>query len=119
MGATQKVSLTMDRHALHLAKTAAERTGISLSSLVNAALERHLTKLLEELERRRAAEEVIATFPLEHLPTAQEQRELLALWSKARPAPTEAEIEAVSRWPAPKKPKRARSSSRSKPRRPK
>ncbi len=117
MGATQKVSLTMDRHALHLAKTAADRTGISLSSLVNAALERHLTSLLEELERRRAAEEVIATFPAEYLPSVQEQRELLALWSKARPA-TKAEIEAVSRRrSASKRPRRIRPSSRSKTRR--
>jgi len=32
-----KVSLTMEHHALRLAWTAAERTGVSLSSLVNAA----------------------------------------------------------------------------------
>jgi hypothetical protein len=94
MGATQKVSLTMDRHALRLAKTAANRTGTSLSSLVNSALERHLASVLEELERRRAAEQVITTFPAKYLPSTLEQRELLTLWSKARP-PTPAAIEAL------------------------
>jgi hypothetical protein len=119
MGATQKVSLTMERHALHLAKTAADRTGMSLSSLVNAAVERHLKSVLEELERRRAAEELIATFPPEHLPSVHEQRELLALWTKPRPA-TETEIEAVARWSAPRKASlRPRRGSRSKKRRPK
>jgi hypothetical protein len=117
MGATQKVSLTMGRHALRLAKTAADRTGMSLSSLVNTALELHLASLVEELERRRAAEEVIATFPPEHLPTAQVQRELLALWSNAKPGPTEAEIEALSRRSRPRTARQARPSLRSKARR--
>jgi hypothetical protein len=83
MASTAKVSLTMERHTLGLAKTAAERTGVSLSSLVSTALERHLADVIEQLERRRAAEEVIATFPPDHLPSAQEQRELLEFWSKA------------------------------------
>ena len=82
MASTAKVSLTVERHALGLAKTAAERTGVSLSSLVSIALERHLADVIAELERRRAAEEVMATFPSDQLPLAQEQRELLELWGR-------------------------------------
>jgi hypothetical protein len=93
MVATAKVSLSMDRHALALAKTAADRTGMSLSSLVNAALERHLSEVLAELQRRRAAEEVIATFPVARLPSAKDQQQLLMLWSRGGTVPTEAEIE--------------------------
>lgn len=107
MGATQKVSLTVDRHALRLAKIATDRTGVSLSSIVNTALERHLTVLLQELERRRAAEEVISTFPVKHLPSAAEQRELLAHWTKARPA-TPAEVDGVRSRPTAKEPSRPR-----------
>ncbi|HWL87849.1 MAG TPA: hypothetical protein VNO21_18725 [Polyangiaceae bacterium] len=95
MATTAKVSLTMDLHTLHLAKTAAERTGVSLSSLVSAALERHMTSVVEELEQRGAPEQVIATFPPEHLPNAQEQEEILASWSKASIPPTKGEIESV------------------------
>jgi hypothetical protein len=84
----------MDCHALALAKTAADRTGISLSSLVSAALQRHLGEVLAELQRRRAAEEVIATFPIARLPSAKQQQ-LLAHWSGGVTAPTEAEIEAA------------------------
>jgi hypothetical protein len=91
----------MERHALHLARTAAERTGVSLSSLVNAALERHLEEVLAALERRRAAEEVIATFPQEYLPTIKEQQSLLALWNRGGNVPTDAEIDAAFA-PAPK-----------------
>jgi hypothetical protein len=95
MVATAKVSLSMDCHALALAKTAADRTGISLSSLVSAALQRHLGEVLAELQRRRAAEEVIATFPIARLPSAKQQQQLLAHWSGGVTAPTEAEIEAA------------------------
>lgn len=95
MASTAKVSLTMDRHALGLAKTAAERTGVSLSSLVNTALERHLAQVIEQLERRRAAEQLIATFPPELLPSAEEQRALLALWSQSSAPPAQAQVEAV------------------------
>jgi hypothetical protein len=85
----------MDRHALAMAKTAADRTGISLSSLVNAALERHLGEVLAELQRRRAAEEVIATFPVAKLPSDKQQQQLLTRWSGGGTVPTEAEIEAA------------------------
>ncbi|MGH7434340.1 MAG: hypothetical protein ACRENE_01550 [Polyangiaceae bacterium] len=95
MVATAKVSLSMDRHALALAKTAADRTGMSLSSLVNAALERHLGEVLAELQRRKAAEEVIATFPVTRLPSAKHQQQLLTLWSRGGTVPTEAEIESA------------------------
>jgi hypothetical protein len=95
MVATTKVSLSMDRHALALAKTAADRTGMSLSSLVNAALERHLGEVLAELQRRRAAEEVIATFPVAHLPSTKQQQQLLTLWSRGGNVPTDAEVEAA------------------------
>src|SRR3974390_2633389 len=95
MVATAKVSLSMDRHALALAKTAADRTGISLSSLVNAALQRHLGEVLAELQRRKAAEQVIATFPIADLPSAEQQERLLVQWSHGGPTPTEAEIEAA------------------------
>jgi hypothetical protein len=117
MASTAKVSLTMERHALGLARTAAERTGVSLSSLVSTALERHLAEVIAELERRRAAEEVIATFPPSHLPSVQEQRELLALWSKAAPPPMEAEVESTFQRPAKRAPRGAPRRSRSKSRR--
>lgn len=95
MVATAKVSLSMDRHALALAKTAADRTGMSLSSLVNAALQRHLGEVLAELQRRRAAEEVIATFRVADLPSTGQQQQLLTQWSLGGAVPTEAEIEAA------------------------
>ncbi len=107
MVATAKVSLSMDRHALALAKTAADRTGISLSSLVNAALERHLGEVLAELQRRKAAQEVIATFPVADLPSTKEQQRLLTLWGQSASIPTEAEIEAAFA-PAPKRRKERR-----------
>jgi len=100
MSAMTKVSLTMDHHALRLAKTAAERTGVSHSSLVNAALERHLSEVLAELQRRRAAEEIIATFPVAHLPSPRERDALLALWNKSGPAPSDEEVEAAFAPPA-------------------
>ena len=112
MGATEKVSLTMDRHSLHLAKTAAERTGMSLSSLVNAALGRHLAEVLAELQRRRAAEEVIASFPAKLLPSASEQAQLHALWSCGGAAPSEAEVKAAFRRPS-RTPKTRRRAARS------
>jgi hypothetical protein len=95
MVATAKVSLSMSRHALALAKTAADRSGISLSSLVSAALERHLAEVLAELQRRQAAEEVIATFPAADLPSTEEQRRLLTHWTRSGIVPTDAEIEAA------------------------
>ena len=45
--------------------------------LVNAALERHLSEVLAQLQCRRAAEEVIATFPVARLPSAKDQQQLL------------------------------------------
>lgn len=107
---TAKVSLTVERHALGLAKTAAERTGVSLSSLVSIALERHLADVIAELERRRAAEEVMATFPSDQLPSAQEQRELLELWGRAPPPPTEAEVVSAFDGPAKRAQRPARGS---------
>jgi len=100
MPAMAKVSLTMDQHVLRLAKAAAERTGVSLSSLVNAALERHLSGVLAELQRRRAAEEIIATFPAAHLPSPRERDALLAFWNKAGPPPSDDEVEAAFAPPA-------------------
>jgi hypothetical protein len=115
MVATAKVSLSMDRHALALAKTAADRTGMSLSSLVNAALERHLGEVLAELQRRKAAEEVIATFPVADLPSTTDQQRLLTIWSRPARLPTEAEIEAAF-VPAPKRRKPRRRRARARPR---
>ena len=95
MGATEKVSLTIGNRELRLAKTAAERVGMSLSAFVSAAVERHATELAREIERQRAAHELISTFPPEGLATPDEARALRILWASAGPPPTEADIEAV------------------------
>jgi hypothetical protein len=91
---TTKVSVTMGRDALRLAKTLAERTGLSFSSLVTAAVERGLPEVLEELDRLRAADEWIAELPPETKPSPEELREFVRLLDRARP-PTPEEIEAA------------------------
>jgi hypothetical protein len=82
MATTQKISVAMGRDELRLAKVAAGEEGLSLSAFVTRAVRERLA------ERRRieAAHEVLATFAREEFPTPDEQRELVALWTRARPA---------------------------------
>ncbi|MDP9002697.1 MAG: hypothetical protein M3O46_21615 [Myxococcota bacterium] len=80
MAVTQKVSVAMGRDELRLAKTAAREEGVSLSAYVTHAVRDRL----EERLRTEAACEVLATFsPAEHA-TIEEQRELVALWTRTR-----------------------------------
>lgn len=80
MAATQKISVAMGRDELRLAKTAAEEEGLSLSAYVTRAVRERL----EERQRSEAAREFLATFAPDELPTVQEERQLLELWSRPR-----------------------------------
>jgi hypothetical protein len=78
---TQKISVAMGRNELRLAKTAADEEGLSLSAFVTRAVRERL----EERRRMEAAREVLATFSPEDLPTPEEQRDLVELWTRERP----------------------------------
>ena len=84
MAVTQKISVAMGRNELRLAKTAAEDEGVSLSAYVTRAVRDRL----EERERLEAQREVLATFLPHEIPTADEQRELVAFWNRESPAPS-------------------------------
>jgi uncharacterized protein (DUF1778 family) len=81
MATTEKISVAIGRDELRLAKHAAEQDGTSLSAFVTGALRARI----EERRRLEAARQVLATFAPEDFPTADEQRELLALWALPRP----------------------------------
>jgi hypothetical protein len=83
MAATEKISVAIGRGELRLAKTAADEEGISLSAFVTKAVRDRLA----EKRRMDAAREVLATFAHDELPTPEEERELLALWSADRTKP--------------------------------
>jgi hypothetical protein len=85
MAATQKISVAMGRDELRLAKTAAEEEGVSLSAYVTRAVRERL----EERQRQAAAREFLATFAPDELPTPDEQRELLELWTRPRAIPSQ------------------------------
>jgi hypothetical protein len=84
MAATQKISVAMGRTELRLAKTAAEDEGISLSAYVTRAVRDRL----EERERQEARREILATFLPHEIPTADEQRALVAFWNGEGSAPS-------------------------------
>jgi hypothetical protein len=86
MASTEKISVAKGRDELRLAKTAAEKEGISLSAFVTKALRDRL----EEQRRMAAAKEVLGTFGPDDFPTPEEERELLALWSTPRKTPESA-----------------------------
>jgi hypothetical protein len=79
MATTQKISVAMGRDELRLAKSAADAEGVSLSAYITRAVRQRL----EERQRLEAAREVLATFAPAEFATPEEQRELLALWSRA------------------------------------
>ncbi|MBS2019851.1 MAG: hypothetical protein JST00_43715 [Deltaproteobacteria bacterium] len=79
---TQKISVAMGREELRLAKTAARAEGLSLSAYITSAVRERL----EERRRMAAARELLATFAPEELPTADEEKRLLALWARPTPA---------------------------------
>jgi hypothetical protein len=81
MAATQKISVAMGRDELRLAKTAAHEEGVSLSAYVTRAVRERL----QERRRLEAAQQFLATFAPDELPTPEEQRELVELWTRARP----------------------------------
>jgi hypothetical protein len=78
---TEKVSVAIGTRELRLAKAAAEEEGVSLSAFVTGAVRERLA----ERTRREAAREVLASFAPSDLPTDDEQRDLVALWTRARP----------------------------------
>jgi hypothetical protein len=80
MAATQKISVAMGRDELRLAKTAAHEEGVSLSAYVTSAVRERL----QERRRMEAAREFLATFAPEELPTLEEQRELVEIWTRPR-----------------------------------
>ena len=84
MATTEKISVAMGREELRLAKTAAREAGVSLSAFVTEAVRDRLA----EKRRREAAQAVLATFDPADFPTADQERELLEVWSTpaARPA---------------------------------
>jgi hypothetical protein len=77
MALTAKISVALGRDELRLARTAAERDGVSLSAFVTGAVRARI----DERRRLEAARQVLATFDREDFPTADEQRELLAQWT--------------------------------------
>jgi hypothetical protein len=83
MAATQQIGVAMGRTELRLAKTAAEDEGVSLSAYVTRAVRDRL----EERERQEAQRQVLASFLPHEIPTADEQRTLLAFWNREAPAP--------------------------------
>lgn len=83
MAVTAKVSIAMGQQELRLAKTAAEKEGISLSAFVTDAVRARIA----DLDRREAALEVLATFDPKAFPSPEKQRQLLALWSTPPPPP--------------------------------
>jgi uncharacterized protein (DUF1778 family) len=82
MATTEKISVAIGRDELRLAKHAADQEGMSLSAFVTGAIRAQI----EERRRLEAARQVLATFEPEDFPTADEQRELLALWALPRTA---------------------------------
>jgi hypothetical protein len=84
MATTEKISVALGRNELRLAKTAAEQDGLSLSAFVTGAVRARI----EERRRMEAARQVLARFEPEDFPTADEQRELLALWAAPHMAST-------------------------------
>lgn len=80
MATTAKVSVAIGRDELRLARTAAQREGTSLSAFITKAVRARV----EERRRMDAARRVIATFEPEDLPSADEQRALLAQWESRR-----------------------------------
>lgn len=87
MAATQKVSVAIGRTELRLAKTAANEEGVSLSAYVTRAVRERL----EERLRSEAAREFLATFAPDEIPTAEEERALVEVWTRARPSPSRSE----------------------------
>jgi hypothetical protein len=83
MAVTQKISVAMGLSELRLAKTAAEHDGVSLSAFVTSAVRDRL----EERERLEAQREILAGFLPHEIPTADEQRVLVAFWNRQGPAP--------------------------------
>jgi hypothetical protein len=77
---TQKISVAIGRDELRVAKIAARDEGVSLSAYITRAVQRQL----QERQRLEAAREFLATFAPEELPTPEEQRELVELWTRAR-----------------------------------
>src|SRR5262245_28526969 len=80
MAETEKISITMGRGELRLARTEAERGGVSLSALVTTAVR----ELLEARQRREAGRAILATFTPEERATPTEMEDLLTLWSTPR-----------------------------------
>jgi hypothetical protein len=66
------------RDELRLAKTAPEEEGVSLSAYVTLAVRGRL----EERRRQKAGREVLQTFAPDELPTAEERREVIELWTR-------------------------------------
>jgi uncharacterized protein (DUF1778 family) len=85
MATTEKISVALGRDELRLAKTAAEQDGVSLSAFVTGAVRARI----EERRRMEAARQVLKMFEPEDFPTAEEQRELLTLWTSPRMASTQ------------------------------
>jgi hypothetical protein len=81
VAARQKISVAMGRGELRLAKIAAHEEGVSLSAFVRRAI----TERLQRRQRMEAAREFLATFAPEELPTLEEQRELVELWTRTPP----------------------------------
>ena len=75
----------MGRDELRLAKVAAEEEGVSLSAYVTRAVR---DRLEERRERKEAQRQVLATFLPHEIPTADEQRALVAFWNREGPAPS-------------------------------
>jgi len=92
MALTQKISVAMGRSELRLAKAAANEEGISLSAYVTRAVRDRL----EERRRFEAAKQLLGTFDLAELPSLEEQRALIAVWTRQREPATPAKRRAAN-----------------------
>jgi predicted transcriptional regulator len=80
VGATEKISISIGRQELRGAKVLASRLHVSLSTLVTDAVRLRI----EEQARSEAAKAVLASFAPGDRATPEEQKALLARWSKKR-----------------------------------
>jgi hypothetical protein len=80
VSATEKISVSLGKRELLRARSAARRSGVSLSAFLTAAVRDRLA----EQERREAAQELLETFSPNERATSGERAELLALWARPR-----------------------------------
>jgi hypothetical protein len=80
MGKMVKVSVSVDRDKLRLAKAQAKEEGVSVSALLTRGLQ-------HELDARARLAAGLELYGAEGWPTAEERRKLVESWGVRRPKP--------------------------------